>query len=71
MRQFSTILFAIYLVLGLGTGVVYYAKGQTLAGSETGPGQLSLEASMVAVAWPFHIHDILTGHDSRRGAALR
>jgi len=65
VRQFSTILFVIYLVLGLGTGVVYYAKGKTLAGSETGAGQLPLEASMIAVAWPFHIHDILTGHDPR------
>ena len=65
MRQFLTILFAVYLVLGLGTGVVYYAKGETFAGHETGGGQLPLEASMVAVAWPFHIHDILTRHDTR------
>jgi hypothetical protein len=65
MRQFSTILCVIYLVLGLGTGVVYYTKGQTLAGSESGRDQLPLEASMIAVAWPFHIHDILTGHDPR------
>ncbi len=65
MRQFSAILLAVYLVLGVGTGVVYYAKGETYAGSGDGRGQLPLEASLVAVAWPFHIHDIMTRHDPR------
>ncbi|MDX1576293.1 MAG: hypothetical protein R3285_08870 [Kiloniellales bacterium] len=65
MRQFSAIIIVIYLVLGVGTGVAYYAKGETYAGPETGGGQLPLEASMVAVAWPFHIQDVLTEHDPR------
>jgi len=68
MRQFTTILLVIYLVLGVGTGVVYYGEGQKHARPETGSDQLALEAAVVAVvavAWPFHILDILAGHDAR------
>lgn len=65
MRQFTTILLVIYLVLGIGTGVVYYGEGAKHARPETGGDQLVLEAAMVALAWPFHILGILAGHDAR------
>lgn len=65
MRQFTTILLVIYLVLGVGTGVVYYGEGQKHARPETGSDRPAIEAALVALAWPFHILDILAGHDAR------
>ena len=65
MRQFSTILVVIYLILGIGTGAVYYAKVAKHAAPQNDGNQLALEASMVALAWPFHILGILAGHDPR------
>ena len=65
MRQFSTILVVIYLVLGVGTGVAYYAEGEKDTRTENRRDQLTLEAAMTGLAWPFHILDILAGHDPR------
>ena len=65
MRQFTAILFVVYLVLGTGTGAVYYAKEAKQAAPQNDGNQLALEASMVALAWPFHILGILAGHDPR------
>ncbi len=65
MRQFSTLLVAIYLVLGIGTGLAHYAEGKKYTRPENGRDQLVVEAAMTGLAWPFHILDILTGHDPR------
>ncbi len=65
MRQFSTILVVIYLVLGTGTGVATYAQGEKHARPENSRDQRAFEAAMAGLAWPFHILDILTGHDPR------
>ena len=65
MRQFSTILVVIYLVLGIGTGLAAYADGDKYARPENDPDQRSLEAAMAGLAWPFHILDILAGFDAR------
>jgi hypothetical protein len=65
MRQFSTILVVIYLVLGIGTGLATYADGDKYARPENDRDQRALEAAMAGLAWPFHILDILTGFDAR------
>ena len=65
MRQFTAILVVVYLVLGTGTGAVYYAKEAKQAAPQNDGNQLALEASMVALAWPFHIFGILARHDPR------
>ncbi len=65
MRQFSYILVVIYLVLGLGTGLATYAEGDKYPRPEDDRDQRALEAAMAGLAWPFHILDILAGHDPR------
>ena len=65
MRQFTYILVVLYLVLGIGTGVAYYAEGEKYVLPESDSDQRSLEAAMAGLAWPFHILDILAGHDPR------
>ena len=65
MRQFSTILVVIYLVLGIGTGLATYAEGDKYARPENDRDQRALEAAMAGLAWPFHILDILAGYDAR------
>jgi hypothetical protein len=65
MRQFSYLLVVLYLVLGLGTGVATYAEGEKSARPENERDQRALEATMAGLAWPFHILDILAGHDAR------
>ncbi len=65
MRQFFTILAVIYLVIGIGTGVATYAEGEKYALPESDRDQRALEAAMAGLAWPFHILDILAGHDPR------
>ena len=65
MRQFSTILVVIYLVLGIGTGVAYYAEGEKDTRPESGRDELAVAAARAGLLWPFHILDILAGHDPR------
>ena len=65
MRQFSYLIVVLYLVLGLGTGVATYAEGEKYALPESDRDQRALEAAVAGLAWPFHILDILAGHDAR------
>ncbi len=65
MRQFTYILVVLYLILGLGTGVATYAEGEKYARPENERDQRALEAAVAGLAWPFHILDILAGHDAR------
>ena len=65
MRQFSYLLVVLYLVLGIGTGVAYYADGEKYVLPESDNDQRALEAAMAGLAWPFHILGILSGHDPR------
>jgi hypothetical protein len=45
--------------------VATYAEGEKYALPESDRDQRALEAAVAGLAWPFHILDILAGHDAR------
>ena len=66
MRQFVYILVAAYLIVAVGTGLVFYAERQKHLRSADRHGDLVVGTVMAGLFWPFHIVDLLTGHDARK-----
>ena len=65
MRQFVYIVVTAYIVVGVGTGLVFYEKRQKPAPGDAGQSGLVAESVAAALFWPFHINAVLTGHDAR------
>jgi len=65
MRQFTYILLAVYLIVGTGTGFVYYSERDKDARREARQDELVVESLLAGMLWPFHIVDVLSGHDAR------
>lgn len=66
MRQFICLATAAYLIVGVGTGLVFYAEHQTQVRREARQDHFVVESVMAGLFWPFHINAVLTGHDARK-----
>ena len=66
MRQFVYIVAAAYVIVGIGTGLVFYEARQKPARNEARQDGLVAESVAAGLFWPFHISAVLTGHDVRK-----
>jgi len=66
MRQFVTIVAAAYVIVGVGTGLVFYDERHKPARSDSRQGDLVVESVVAGLFWPFHINAVLSRHDARK-----
>jgi hypothetical protein len=65
MRQFIYLLLAAYVIVGIGSCLVYYQEREKHVGPKAARDQLAMDAAKAGLLWPFYIVDILSEHDAR------